>query len=233
MKELIEKRKQYTNTLMEVYKKKSEEYLNDTQSILDREQGFREYMKEKISVSSFQKGLDDFVEETKRIGNKIIAEKSEFNELLNEFSLKDNDFSVAMLTNTRKNIFDKVEVEKVLKELEDEFDNEYKTIILDYTNKLDQLFEKIKKMVELNRKFVVEYGGLQLTETPVENEYKPIYDMHDQIYNKFIYEFQTEAYRINFLPQQIKSTYTRTTKLLDENYDIFSDLLNDLEQSNS
>lgn len=47
MKELIEKRKQYTNTLMEVYKKKSEEYLNDTQSILDREQGFREYMKEK------------------------------------------------------------------------------------------------------------------------------------------------------------------------------------------
>jgi len=233
MKELIEKRKQYTNTLMEVYKKKSEEYLNDTQSILDREQGFREYMKEKISVSSFQKGLDDFIEETKRIGNKIIAEKSEFNELLNEFSLKDNDFSVAMLTNTRKNIFDKVEVEKVLKELEDEFDNEYKTIILDYTNKLDQLFEKIKKMVELNRKFVVEYGGLQLTETPVENEYKPIYDMHDQIYNKFIYEFQTEAYRINFLPQQIKSTYTRTTKLLDENYDIFSDLLNDLEQSNS
>jgi len=233
MKELIEKRKQYTNTLMEVYKKKSEEYLNDTQSILDREQGFREYMKEKISVSSFQKGLDDFVEETKRIGNKIIAEKSEFNELLNEFSLKDNDFSVAMLTNTRKNIFDKVEVEKVLKELEDEFDNEYKTIILDYTNKLDQLFEKIKKMVELNRKFVVEYGGLQLTETPVENEYKPIYDMHDQIYNKFIYEFQTEAYRINFLPQQIKSTYTRTTKLLDENYDIFSDLLNDLEQSNN
>jgi len=233
MKELIEKRKQYTNTLMEVYKKKSEEYLNDTQSILDREQGFREYMKEKISVSSFQKGLDDFIEETKRIGNKIIAEKSEFNELLNEFSLKDNDFSVAMLTNTRKNIFDKVEVEKVLKELEDEFDNEYKTIILDYTNKLDQLFEKIKKMVELNRKFVVEYGGLQLTETPVENEYKPIYDMHDQIYNKFIYEFQTEAYRINFLPQQIKSTYTRTTKLLDENYDIFSDLLNDLEQSNN
>lgn len=233
MKELIEKRKQYTNTLMEVYKKKSEEYLNDTQSILDREQGFREYMKEKISVSSFQKGLDDFVEETKRIGNKIIAEKSEFNELLNEFSLKDNDFSVAMLTNTRKNIFDKVEVEKVLKELEDEFDNEYKTIISDYTNKLDQLFEKIKKMVELNRKFVVEYGGLQLTETPVENEYKPIYDMHDQIYNKFIYEFQTEAYRINFLPQQIKSTYTRTTKLLDENYDIFSDLLNDLEQSNN
>lgn len=218
---------------MEVYKKKSEEYLNDTQSILDREQGIREYMKEKISVSSFQKGLDDFVEETKRIGNKIIAEKSEFNELLNEFSLKDNDFSVAMLTNTRKNIFDKVEVEKVLKELEDEFDNEYKTIISDYTNKLDQLFEKIKKMVELNRKFVVEYGGLQLTETPVENEYKPIYDMHDQIYNKFIYEFQTEAYRINFLPQQIKSTYTRTTKLLDENYDIFSDLLNDLEQSNN
>ena len=40
------------------------------------------------------------------------------------------------------------------------------------------------------------------------------------------------AYRINFLAEQIKSTYTRTIKLLDENYDIFSDLLKDLEKSN-
>ena len=233
MKKLIEKRKEYTKELMEVYKKKSEEYLMDAQSIFDREQGFREYMKEKISVSSYQKGLDDFIEETKRIGNKIIAEKSKFNELLNDFSLKDNEFSVAMLTNTRKNVFDKTEVEKELKDLDNEFNNQYETMINDYTTRLDELFEKIKKMVELNRKFVVEYGGLQLTETPVENEYKPIYDMHDQIYNKFIYEFQTEAYRINFLPQQIKSTYTRTTKLLDENYDVFSDLMKDLEKSNN
>ena len=125
MKKLIEKRKEYTKELMEVYKKKSEEYLMDAQSIFDREQGFREYMKEKISVSSYQKGLDDFIEETKRIGNKIIVEKSKFNELLNDFSLKDNEFSVAMLTNTRKSVFDKTEVEKELKDLENEFNNQY------------------------------------------------------------------------------------------------------------
>ena len=172
------------------------------------------------------------IEETKRIGNKIIQEKNKFNELLNDFFLKDNEFSVAILTNTRKGVFDKSMVENELKMLENEFDNEYKSVIDNYTNELDKIFERIKKNVELNRKFVIEYGGLQLTDTPVENEYKPIYDKHDQIYDKFIFEFQTEAYRINFLPQQIKSTYDRTTKLLDENYDIFSNLMKELEQSN-
>ena len=126
-----------------------------------------------------------------------------------------------------------MEVENNLKSLEDEFNNNYKTMIDNYTNELNKLFDKIKKIVEINRKFVIEYGGLQLTDTPIENEYKPIYDIHDQIYDKFIFDFQTEAYRINFLADQIKSTYTRTIKLLDENYDIFSDLLKDLEKSNS
>lgn len=46
---------------MKVYKAKSEEYLKDAQSVFDSEQGFREYMKEKISVSSYQKGLEDFI----------------------------------------------------------------------------------------------------------------------------------------------------------------------------
>ena len=233
MKELVNKRNEYVKTLMESYKQKSEEYLKDAQSIFDREQGFREYMNEKISVSSYKKGLDDFVEETKKIGNKIIERKNNFNELLNDFLVKDNEFSVAILTNTRNAKFDKSEVEKTLYDLEAEFDKEYSELINNYTNELDKIFERIKKMVELNRKFVIEYGGLQLTETPVENEYKPIYDEHDKIYAKFIYEFQAEAYRINFLPQQIKATYSRTTKLLDENYDIFSDLLNDLNQSNN
>ncbi len=232
MNELLQNRKDYVRELMKIYENKSVEYLKDAQAVFDKEKGFIDYMKEKISVSSYQKGLDDFLEETKRIEDKIVKENKQFNDLLNDFALKDNEFSVSILSNTKKGIFDKIEVENNLKKLEDDFDTNYKTMIDGYTNELNELLVKIKKIVETNRKFVIEYGGLQLTDTPVKNEYKPIYDIHDQIYDKFIFEFQTMAYRINFLAEQIKSTYTRTIKLLDENYDIFSDLLKDLEKSN-
>lgn len=228
MKELLEQRKEYEKELMSTYTKKSNEFLEDVKKIFDCEQGFREYMKEKISVSSYQKGLNDFIDRTSQIAKELVDKKRNFNDLLNEFSLKDNEFSAQILTNTRKNVFDKSKVESELNKLEEEFNNEYGKLITDYTEKLDKEFDRIKRLVELNRKFVIEYGGLQLTNTPVENEYKPIYDKHDEIYDKFIFELQTEAYRINFLPQQIKATYSRVVKLLDENYDIFSDLLNDL-----
>ncbi len=114
-----------------------------------------------------------------------------------------------------------------MNELTTDFDNNYSALINNYTSNFKYIIEKI---VKSNRKFVVEYGDFQLTNQLTVNEYKPIYDKHDVVYDKFIFEFQAEALIINFLVEQVKNTYTRITKMLDENYDIFSELTEILDK---
>jgi len=224
-----EERKMYVEKLMESYEKSSKEYLDMAESIYRVEFGFVNYMKEKVAVSSYEKAYADFEEEVKRVNGILNENKMRFDELLNEFSMTNNNYSSNIISAVRRNELSKDEVESAMKELADDFDNKYAEMIKNYTETFKGIIGKIEKVVNSSRKFVIEYGDFQLTDKPTVNEYKPIYDKHDVIYDKFIFEFQAEALRINFMPEQIKNTYTRITKLLDENYDIFSELTELLE----
>lgn len=224
-----EERKMYVQKLMESYEKSSKEYLDMAESIYRVEFGFVNYMKEKVAVSSYEKAYADFEEEVKRVNVILNENKMKFDELLNEFSMTNNNYSSSIISAVRRNELTKEEVESAMKELAEDFDNKYAEMIKNYTETFKGIIEKIEKVVKSSRKFVIEYGDFQLTDKPTVNEYKPIYDKHDAIYDKFIFEFQAEALRINFMPEQIKNTYTRVTKLLDENYDIFSELTELLE----
>lgn len=224
-----DERKMYVQKLMESYEKSSKEYLDMAESIYRVEFGFVNYMKEKVAVSSYEKAYADFEEEVKRVNVILNENKMKFDELLNEFSMTNNNYSSSIISAVRRNELTKEEVESAMKELAEDFDNKYAEMIKNYTETFKGIIEKIEKVVKSSRKFVIEYGDFQLTDKPTVNEYKPIYDKHDAIYDKFIFEFQAEALRINFMPEQIKNTYTRVTKLLDENYDIFSELTELLE----
>lgn len=219
-----EERINYVEELMKEYQKESNEYLELAKQILDKEDGFRRYMNEKISPESYQKGLNEFIETETKISKRLVEKKSDFNDFLNEFSANNNSFSSSILTKVRKNEISKEEVEKAMNELNEDFESKYNSIIENYTTELNNTISKINAIVNKNRKFVIEYGDFQLTDAPTVNEYKPIYDQHDALFDKFIFEFQAEALRINFLAEQIKSTYNRVKKLIDENYDIFSEL---------
>lgn len=219
-----EERKMYVQKLMESYEQSSKEYLDIAESIYRVEFGFVNYMKEKVAVSSYEKAYADFEEEVKRVNSILNENKNKFDELLNEFSMTNNNYSANIISAVRKNELSKEEVENAMKALTEDFDSKYAEMIKNYTESFKEIIEKIEKVVKSSRKFVIEYGDFQLTDKPTVNEYKPIYDKHDVIYDKFIFEFQAEALRINFLAEQIKNTYTRITKLLDENYDIFSEL---------
>ena len=224
MEKLIKNRNKSVDEIMKYYIKKGEEFLKDVQSILDCELKFKENIKEKISPKSYENALNDFIDETSRIEKKLVSEKMKYNEVLNEFLLKDTDFSSSVLTKTRKQIFDKDEVDNKLKELCSDFDNNYENKVNDYNSKLDELFDKIKKSVEINQKFVVEYGDIQVNPNkPAINEYRPIYDVHNKIYKRFIFDFEVSAREISVIPQTIKLTYSTTLKLLDEHYDLFDE----------
>ena len=214
MNELINQRKEYVKELMKFYNNSKEYFITQVREVLSCEQYFVDCMNEMISPLSYQKALNNFIEQSNNISKGVVEHNLKFNELLND---------------VKNNTFSRKDVEENLKQLEEEFDNDYKKIINEYSSTLDELFSRIDKGVKINRKFVIEYGSFKLTNEPVINEYKPIYDKHDDIYNKFIYELSSEAYRLNFLPQEIKSTYSRVVNLLDENYDIFADLLKDLQ----
>ena len=224
-----EERINYVEELMKEYQKESNEYLELAKLILDKEDGFRRYMNEKISPESYQKGLNEFIETETEISKRLVEKKSDFNDFLNEFSANNNSFSSSILTKVRKNEISKDEVEKAMNELNEDFESKYNSIIENYTTELNNTISKINAIVNKNRKFVIEYGDFQLTDAPTVNEYKPIYDQHDALFDKFIFEFQAEALRINFLAEQIKSTYNRVKKLIDENYDIFSELTSMLD----
>lgn len=224
-----EERINYVEELMKEYQKESNEYLELAKQILDKEDGFRRYMNEKISPESYQKGLNEFIETETKISKRLVEKKSDFNDFLNEFSANNNSFSSSILTKVRKNEISKEEVEKAMNELNEDFESKYNSIIENYTTELNNTISKINAIVNKNRKFVIEYGDFQLTDAPTVNEYKPIYDQHDALFDKFIFEFQAEALRINFLAEQIKSTYNRVKKLIDENYDIFSELTSMLD----
>lgn len=224
MNERNEERKKYVERLMNEYEKNSKEYLELVESIYQSEDGFRQHMSEKFSPMSYEKALNKFFEETNKIDRIVAEKKSELDERLNAFSNENSNYSANILSKVRKNELTKEEVIQSMNELATDFDTKYNEMINNYKLQLKDKIALINKIVEKNRKFVVEYGNLQLTEKPTVNEYKPIYDKHDAIYDKFIYEFEAEALRINFLAEQIKSTYNRITKLVDENYDIFKDM---------
>ena len=229
MNELINQRKEYVKELMKFYNNSKEYFITQVREVLSCEQYFVDCMNEMISPLSYQKALNNFIEQSNNISKGVVEHNLKFNELLNDFMKKDNEFSIKLLTNVKNNTFSRKDDKENIKQLEEEYDNDYKKIINEYSSTLDELFSRIDKGVKINRKFVIEYGSFKLTNEPVINEYKPIYDKHDDIYNKFIYELSSEAYRLNFLPQEIKSTYSRVVNLLDENYDIFADLLKDLQ----
>jgi len=226
----IEERKNYVKELMGDYKRESEEFLELANEIYKAEFNFVNYMKEKVSPSSYERALNEFDAESKKVNEIIASKKASLDNLLNEFSKTNNNYSADILTKVRRNELSKEEVANTMKELTNDFDNNYSSLINDYTVDFKNLISKIEKIVKTNRKFVVEYGDFQLTDQPTVNEYKPIYDKHDVVYDKFIFEFQAEALRINFLTEQIKNTYTRITKMLDENYDIFSELTEILDK---
>jgi len=226
----IEERKNYVKELMGDYKRESEEFLELANEIYKAEFNFVNYMKEKVSPSSYERALNEFDAESKKVNEIIASKKASLDNLLNEFSKTNNNYSADILTKVRRNELSKEEVANTMKELTNDFDNNYSSLINDYTVDFKNLISKIEKIVKTNRKFVVEYGDFQLTDQPTVNEYKPIYDKHDVVYDKFIFEFQAEALRINFLIEQIKNTYTRITKMLDENYDIFSELTEILDK---
>jgi len=226
----IEERKNYVKELMGDYKRESEEFLELANEIYKAEFNFVNYMKEKVSPSSYERALNEFDAESKKVNEIIASKKASLDNLLNEFSKTNNNYSADILTKVRRNKLSKEEVANTMKELTNDFDNNYSSLINDYTVDFKNLISKIEKIVKTNRKFVVEYGDFQLTDQPTVNEYKPIYDKHDVVYDKFIFEFQAEALRINFLTEQIKNTYTRITKMLDENYDIFSELTEILDK---
>lgn len=219
-----EERTKYVEKLMNEYEKYSKEYLELVELIYQLEDGFRQQMSEKFSPTSYEKALNKFFDETKKIDKIVDEKKSDFNEILNEFSNNNSNYSANILSKVRKNELRKEDVIQSMNELTSDFESKYDEIINNYKLQLKDKIALINKMVEKNRKFVVEYGDLQLTEKPTVNEYKSIYDKHDAIYDKFIYEFEIEALRINFLPEQVKKTYNRITKLVDENYDIFKDM---------
>lgn len=237
MEKLIKNRNKSVDEIMKYYIKRGEDFLKDVQSILDCELKFKENIKEKISPKSYENALNDFIDETSRIEKKLVSEKMKYNEVLNEFLLKDTDFSSSVLTKTRKQIFDKDEVENKLKELCNEFDTKYENKVNDYNSKLDELFDKIKKSVEVNQKFVVEYGDIQVNPNkPAINEYRPIYDVHNKIYKRFIFDFEVSVREISVIPQTIKLTYSTMFKLLDEHYDLFDEFQkfqNELNEDNN
>lgn len=219
-----EERKNYVKELMGNYERDSKEFLELANDIYKAEFNFVNYMKEKVSPSSYERALTEFDEVSKKVSEVVKTKKASLDALLNEFSTNNNNYSAGILAAVRRNELSKEEVASAMSELATDFDNNYANVINNYTLSFKDVIAKIEKIVKSNRKFVIEYGDFQLTDQPTINEYKPIYDKHDAVYDKFIFEFQAEALRINFLAEQIKNTYTRITKMLDENYDIFSEL---------
>lgn len=225
-----EERQNYVKELMGFYERDSKEFLELANAIYKAEFNFINYMKEKVSPSSYERALTEFEELSKKVTEVIGNKKASFDTLLNEFSKNNNNYSASILSAVRRNELSKEEVENAMSKLEVDFDNNYAELVNNYTLSFKDLISKIEQIVKSNRNFVIEYGDFQLTNQPTINEYKPIYDKHDMVYDKFIFEFQAEALRINFLAEQIKNTYTRITKMLDDNYDIFSELTEILDK---
>ena len=230
MNELIEKHNSDVKDAMERYSKEAEQYLKLADEVYEAEYSFRRNIKEMLSPESFQKGLDEYLAEVERIQKIMEQKRYDFKRLYTDVDAKNTDFSVAISVGVRKNEFMKADVEEKIRPLEAEFDNEYSDMIKEYTEQLNKKIERSKKEVELNRKFVAEYGGLKFDENDVvNNQYAPIYAKHEEVDDKFLFDFEAIALTINSVPRIIKDRYSYIIKSLDDNYDPVKALLDDLK----
>lgn len=225
MNELIAKHKEDVKKIMERYKKETEEFLKLADEVYEAEYSFRKNIAKMLSPESYQKGLDTYLSEYERISEILKQKETDYKRIFDDSNANNVEFSISIQTNVMNNTYSKDEVKTNMEKLTEEFGGEYSKMIKDYNDTINKVFEKIDKEVTANRKFVIEYGGFTFTpDETIENEYKPIYDKHDEVDDKFIFDFQTRALVINWIPENIKNEYSLIIKQLDDNYDVFKDI---------
>lgn len=225
MNELIEKHNSDVKDIMERYSKETEQYLQLADEVYEAEYSFRKNIKKMLSPESFQKGLGTYLSEVERIQKILEQKRYDYKRLYDECNTKNLDFAVAISVVVKKNEFMKADVEEKIKPLESEFDNQYSDTVKEYTEKISKKIERSKKEVELNRKFVAEYGGLKFDENDVVNNvYAPIYAKHDEVDDKFLFDFEAIALTLNSVPRIIKEEYSHIIKSLDDNYNPLKDI---------
>ena len=225
MDEVITKHKENVKKIMERYKKETEEFLKLADEVYEAEYSFRKNIAKMLSPGSYQKGLDTYLSEYERISEILKQKEIDYKTLFDDSNANNLEFSVSIQVQVNNNTYSKDEVKTNMEKLTKEFDDEYAKMIKDYNDAINKVFEKIDKEVKANRKFVIEYGGFKFTpDETIENAYKPIYDKHDEVDDKFIFDFQTRALVINWIPENIKNEYSLIIKKLDDNYDVFKDI---------